>query len=89
MVIFFLSAEGVDKVEHPIRSIRVQTDGRFIEEDELRFLDQNLGDPQSLPHPFRIGPDFLLGLLQKANHVEATHRSSSQKPYPGCGSTEQ
>src|SRR4030042_1699842 len=45
-----IPAQGVDDVEHPVGSIRVQTDGRFIEKDELRLLDQNLRNAKALSH---------------------------------------
>src|SRR4030042_6862574 len=67
--ILFLAQE-VDEVEHPVGSIRVQTNGRFIEEDELRLLDQDLSYPESLPHPFRIGPHLLLILFEEADLFE-------------------
>jgi hypothetical protein len=31
--VIFLSRLRMDKVEHPIRSIRIKPDGQFIEED--------------------------------------------------------
>src|SRR4030042_4672988 len=65
-----IPAQGVDEVEHPVGSIRVQTNGRFIEEDELRLLDKDLCDPESLPHPFRIGPHLLLILFEEADLFE-------------------
>ena len=48
-------AQGMDEVEHPIRSIGIEADRGLIEEDEFRLLDQYLCDPESLSHSFRIG----------------------------------
>src|SRR4030067_1119938 len=63
-------AEGANEIEHPIRSVRVKADRGFVKKDELRFFDQNLGDAQTLPHPFRIYPDFLFGLIKKPDQIE-------------------
>ena len=79
-------AQGVDEVEHPVGSIRVQTDGRLIEEDELRFFDQDLCDPQSLPHPFRIGPHLLLALFEKADLFEQLVNLFGRDPIGNIGS---
>src|SRR3990172_8591417 len=34
-------AEGSDQIKHPVCSIRVQTDRRLVQEDQLRLLDQD------------------------------------------------
>ena len=63
-------AQGVDEVEHPVGSIRVKPNGRLIKEDELRLFDQDFCDPESLPHPLRIGSHLLLALFEKADLLE-------------------
>ena len=49
---------------------RVESVGRFIEDQELRFSEQAAGDPQPLAHPHRIGLHPLVGALGQADPVE-------------------
>ena len=70
-------AEIMNEIEHPVRSVRVEPDRGLIEKDELGILDQNLGNPQALPHPFRIEARLSSWPRPGGRPARGSHRSGS------------
>ena len=47
-----LALEVADNVAHQSAAHRVEARGRFVEEDQLGFVEERLRQPDALEHPF-------------------------------------
>ena len=55
---------------HLDRSLRVQSAGRLVEDQQVGVLQQRGGDAKSLLHAGRVGLEFVLGAVGHVNLLE-------------------
>ena len=48
-------AKLTERLAHPEDPLRVETDGRLVEDQDRRIAEQRRGDAETLPHPEREG----------------------------------
>ena len=58
-----------DELEHPPARRRIEPVGRFVQHDQLRPVDDRLGELGHLLHPVRVGPQLPVARLPEP-HVE-------------------
>ena len=58
-----------DELEHPPARGRIEPVGRFVQHDQLRPVDDRLGELGHLLHPVRVGPQLPVARLPEP-HVE-------------------
>ena len=58
-MMWVLPGEGGEEVPHPDPLLRVEADGRLVEDEQLRVPEKRLGDADPLPLAAREGADFL------------------------------
>jgi hypothetical protein len=65
-----LGADAADQVEHLVASGRVEAVGRFVQEHELRVVDEGLRELHPLAHPGGVAADRAVALLVQADVPE-------------------
>jgi len=63
-------AELDDQVPHVGHALGVQPVGRFVEDEQLRLLQQGGGDAEPLLHAHRVGAELVLGAGCQLDLVE-------------------
>ena len=46
-------SEILDELSHGSNLVGIQADGRFVQDNQFRFVDQRIGQPDALPEAFR------------------------------------
>ena len=64
----------MDQLENLFLAFGIQAIGRLVEKDNLRVVDDRLGQLEPLLHPGRVGVDLPVALLAHANKIEQLMR---------------
>src|SRR5262249_33808953 len=59
-----------DQVLHPARALRVEAGSRLVEDDQLRIVDQRLGQADALPHALRVFLEYALLVVLQADRLD-------------------
>ena len=62
-----VGAQFVDDAAHQQSAQRVEPGGRLIEEDELRFVEQRLGQPHPLKHALAVAAQRAIGRVEQVD----------------------
>ena len=65
-----LAAQGLDALEDGVAALRVDADGRLVEHEELRPVQQADGDVGPALHAAGVGLDPVVGPVGQAHHLE-------------------
>ena len=83
-----LGAGALDQVEHLVAAGRIQAVGRLVQQQQLRVVDQRLGQLDPLLHAGRIAADRPVALLVQANvaqHLGGALARGRRRAGPTCG----
>ena len=62
-----VGVDAADQAEHLVAADRVEAVGRLVQEDQLRVVDQGLGELDALLHAGRVAADGAVALLVQAD----------------------
>ena len=75
-----LARELCKQVPEALAFLRIQADGRLVDDQQLRIIEQGLGDADALAHAARKPAEPAIGDIGKADHVQAFLDACRHRP---------